>query len=73
MKSNYLLRYHDLYVGRVSRLKDQVIELKKRLAPQDFKTHEVVKLAARIREADQNIIPQDPNKPEYQLRADLRK
>jgi toxin YhaV len=73
MKSSYLLRYHDFYFGRIVKLKDQVKKLRGRLDDKEFRQHEIVKLAYRIRQADQEIIPQDPNRPEYHLTGSLRK
>lgn len=69
----YLLRYHAFYAERVSRLKERVKRLKETLSPEDFRGHETVKLAFRIRQADQEIIPIDPDRPEYRLHGDLRK
>ncbi|EKD28771.1 MAG: hypothetical protein ACD_79C00211G0002 [uncultured bacterium] len=71
--SEYLLKYHDFYYQRILKLKERVKELYKKLPPEEFKQHEIVKLAFRIREADLKIIPQDPNKPEYFLKGELRK
>lgn len=73
MKSNYLLKYHDFYFQRIAKLKEQVKELRNKLNNEEFRQHEIVKLAYRIREADQEIIPQDPNRPEYRLTGNLRK
>ena len=73
MKSSYLLKYHDFYFQRIAKLKEQVKELHNKLSNEEFRQHEIVKLAYRIREADQEIIPQDPNRPEYRLTGDLRK
>lgn len=73
MKSNYLLRYHDFYFQRIAKLKEQVKELRGKLNNEEFRQHEIVKLAYRIREADQKIIPQDPNRPEYHLVGNLKK
>lgn len=73
MKSSYLLKYHDFYFQRIAKLKEQVQELHSKLSKEEFRRHEIVKLAYRIREADQGIIPQDPNRPEYRLTGDLRK
>ena len=73
MTSNYLLKYHDFYFHRIAKLKEQVKELRNKLNNTEFQQHEIVKLAYRIREADQKIIPQDPNRPEYYLSGDLRK
>jgi len=73
MTSNYLLKYHVFYYQRIAQLKEQVKELHRKLGKEEFKQHEIVKLAYRIRKADQEIIPQGPNRPEYKLRDDLRK
>ena len=73
MKSNYLLRYHDVYFQRITKLKEQVKELRNKLSDEEFQQHEIVKLAYRIRKADQEIIPQNPDRPEYRLTADLKK
>ncbi|MBU1088155.1 MAG: type II toxin-antitoxin system YhaV family toxin [Candidatus Omnitrophica bacterium] len=73
MKSSYLLKYHDFYFQRIAKLKEQVIELRSKLGNEEFQQHEIVKLAYRIRKADQEIIPQDPNREEYRLRDELKK
>lgn len=73
MKSNYLLKYHDFYFQRIAKLKEQVQELRNKLGLEEFRQHEIVKLAYRIRKADQEIIPQDPHRPEYRLTGSLRK
>ena len=71
--SDYLLRYHELYYQRITNLKEQVKELRRNLSDEEFRQHEIVKLACRIRQADQEIIPQDPDRPEYRLTGELRK
>ncbi len=48
-------------------------ELRNKLSNEEFRHHEIVKLAYRIREADQEIIPRDPNRPEYRLTGNLKK
>ncbi len=73
MRSKYLLRYHDIYFQRIAKLKEQVRELHNKLDSKEYQQHEIVKLACRIRKADQEIIPQDPNLPEYRLRDELKK
>ena len=73
MASDYLLMYHLFYYQRIAQLKEQVKKLRHKLSEGEFRQHEIVKLAYRIRRADQEIIPQDPNRPEYKLRDDLRK
>lgn len=68
----YLLKYHEVYFQQIQQLKSRVKELKERLEPEEFKQHETVKLAVRIREAEREIAD-DPNRPEYLLREELRK
>ncbi|MCD4782144.1 MAG: type II toxin-antitoxin system YhaV family toxin [Candidatus Omnitrophica bacterium] len=71
--SKYLLKAHDFYDHRIRELTEQVRELKEKLEPDQFTRHPTVKFARRIREADKTIIPRDPDRPEYWLRADLKK
>ena len=73
MKDNYLLKYHVFYYQRIAQLKEQVKELYGKLSNEEFKQHEIVKFAYRIRKADQEIIPQDPDRPEYRLSGDIKK
>lgn len=72
-KSKYLLKYHDFYYQQIQTLKDQVKKLKASLPQDEFVQHEHVKFAARVRRADQILIPEDPNKKEYRLKGNLRK
>ena len=73
MTSNYLLRYHVFYYQRIAKLKEQVKGLRNKLGDEELRRNEIVKLAYRIRKADQEIIPQDPDRPEYRLSGKLRK
>ena len=73
MRTDYLLRCHDFYYRRILALKEQVRRLKAKLTPEDFGQHEMVKFAARVRRADHEVIPQDPNKKEYRLQGALRR
>lgn len=73
MMNNYLLRYHAFYYELISVLKERVQELYRCLPEDEYKEHETVKLAVRIRKADQEIIPQNPNLPEYYLTGELKK
>ena len=73
MKSKYLLRFHKFYCDRVSSLKEHVRDLKQRLPQEEFRSHPDVKFAKRLRDASLEIIPEDPNLPEYRLKADLKK
>jgi toxin YhaV len=62
-----------LYYRRIEALKEQVKELRARLTEAEYSQHEVVKFAARVRKADQTIIPQDPDRKDYRLSGILRK
>lgn len=72
-QNNFLLKYHEYYYQRIRKLKDRLKELKATLPHEEYVQHELVKFAARIRNADQRIIPGNPNKPEYRLKGDLKK
>lgn len=72
-KHRYLLKYHAIYYQRVLALKEQVKDLKDRLTEADYSRHPIVKFAARVRQADQVVIPQDPDRREYRLKGALRK
>lgn len=72
-KSKYLLRYHDFYYRRIATLKEQVQHLKATLRRINLSGTKSSNFAARVRHADQHTIPQDPNKREYQLKANLKK
>ena len=71
-KIKYLVKYHELYYRRIQELKSRVRELKEQLGPEEFSRHETVKLAVRIRAAEQEVA-QEPNRPEYLLHDELRK
>ncbi len=71
--SKYYLKCHELFALRIGKLKEQVKKLHATLSKDEFSQHETVKLAARIRRATVEIIPEDPNRPEYVLSGDLRK
>ncbi len=73
MKSKYLLKEHMFHGKRVNALYETVKGLKETLEPEVFKQHPTVKLAARIRRAECDTIPDDPNRPDYRLSGDLRK
>ena len=71
--NKYVLRAHDYYFHRINELTAQIQKLHKTLEPGQFIQHPIVKLARRIREADRNIIPQDPDRPDYQLTGEFKK
>lgn len=73
MTAKYLLKVHEFYENRIAALKAKVIHLKRALSEQDFVQHELVKFAFRLKKATEQIIPEDPDKPEYRLTGNLKK
>lgn len=72
-KSKYLLKCHKFYADAVDALKQEIKNLKLSLNHEEFLQHPDVKFAERLRKATKEIIPEDPNKKEYQLRDELKK
>lgn len=72
-KSNYLLKCHKFYFDRIDSLEQEIKELKDSLTEEEFSKHPDVKFAVRVRKAAKQIIPEDPDKKEYQLHGDLKK
>jgi len=71
--SKYYLKCHELFAGRIAQPQEQVKKLHATLPADEFVQHETVKLAARLRKATNEVIPEDPNRPEYVLSGDLKK
>lgn len=72
-KSKYLLKFHKFYFDKVELLKKEVKILKEQLDREAFLQHPQVKFAARLRDATTKIIPEDPDRKEYQLHGNLKK
>lgn len=73
MNNPYVLRIHQLLSQRIDTLKIQVKELKETLNDNTYRQHPLVKFAYRVRRAIEEIIPQNPDRPEYRLTGELRK
>lgn len=71
--TRYVVKHHELYYRRLADLMARVAALKERLPPEEYVQHETVKLAARILRAEQAEIAEDPDRPEYRLRGELKK
>lgn len=71
--NKYYLKCHALFAQRMAKLKEQVKKLHTTLPTDEYLRHETVKLAARIRRATIEVIPEDPNRSEYVLSGDLKK
>jgi toxin YhaV len=73
MKHKYLLKCHKFYFDTIDNLKREIQKLKASLDHEKFLQHPDVKFAARLRNATMEVIPEDPNKKEYQLHSELKK
>lgn len=73
MINNYELLFHNFFIERVTTLIHQVEKLKKLLPQAEYQHHEATKLLKRIIRACKEIIPQNPNHPDYYLRGPLSK
>src|SRR3989338_2932189 len=71
--NNFYLKCHELFAQRIAELKEHVKKLHDTLPKEEFIQHETVKLAARIRKATLETIPEDPNRAEYLLSGELKK
>lgn len=72
-KHKYLLKFHKFYSEEVDNLKQEVKKLKVSLPYDAFLQHPDVKFAARLKRATSEVIPEDPDKKEYQLHGSLKK
>lgn len=69
--NGWKLLYHPVFGDRYAQLRARARELKASLPAGEFSTHPDVKLVAAIRRAILEIIPEDPNRPDFWLSADL--
>lgn len=72
-QNGWKLLYHPIFGDRYAELRDHVGVLKKRLSKADFARHPDVKLVVAVRRVVLEIIPQDPNRPDFWLKDDLAK
>jgi toxin YhaV len=72
-KTEYLLKSHKFYFEKVQALKLEIKKLKNFLDFDSFQQHPDVKFAVRLKNATMEVIPQDPDKNEYQLHGNLKK
>ena len=73
MNKFYVLKIHQLLGQRIDALKIQVKELKETLDDDAYRQHPLVKFAYRVRHAMDEIIPEDPDRPDYRLIGELKK
>jgi len=73
VQNGWKLLYHPVFGDRYADLRERVRVLKKRLGNAEFARHPDVKLVAAVRRAVLEIVPQDPNRPDFWLKDDLAK
>ena len=73
MRNSCFLKAHMFYVQRIESLKKEIKRLKKELNGKEFREHALVKFAFRVRKASMDVIPENPDRPEYRLTDDLRR
>jgi toxin YhaV len=71
--NGWTLLYHPVFGARYSELRSEVRRLKAALPPDEFVRHPLVKLVAAIRRLVLEIVPRDPDAPEFRLHAGLAK
>jgi toxin YhaV len=67
----WTLLYHPLFGARYNALRAEVRRLKRRLTADEFRQHPTVKLAAAVHRLVTQIVPVDPNAPEFWLKGEL--
>jgi toxin YhaV len=73
MNSPYVLKIHQLLSQRIDALKIQVRGLKKNLDENTYRQHPLVKFTYRVRKSIEEIIPENPDRPDYRLTGELKK
>ena len=73
MNNPYVLKIHQLLFQRIDALKIRIKELKETLDDHTYRQHPLVKFAYRVRHAMEEIIPEDPDRPDYRLTGVLKK
>src|SRR5690348_6423297 len=69
--NGWLVLLWPTFAERYEELRAEARRLKATLAPDEYAQHPTVKLTAAIWRLVTEIVPRDPNAPEYRLRAPL--
>jgi toxin YhaV len=69
--NGWTLLYHPVFGQRYAELRNEARRLKRELPPDAFAAHPLVKLVAAVRRLLVEIVPADPNAPEFWLRGEL--
>lgn len=73
VRNGWKLFYHPVFGDRYAQLREGVRHLKAQLDQAEFARHPDVKLVAAVRHVVLEVIPDDPNRPDFWLRGDLAK
>ena len=73
VQNGWKLFYHPVFGDRYADLRDRARALKKHLSRDEFVRHPDVKLVAAVRRVVLEIIPDEPNRPDFWLKDDLAK
>lgn len=73
VQNGWKLFYHPVFGDRYAELRDRVRVLKKQLRSDEFVRHPDVKLVAAVRRVVLEIIPENPNRPDFWLKDELAK
>lgn len=69
--NGWTLLYHPVCGDRYASLRDEARTLRRELAEAEYTEHPVVKLAAAVHRLITEVVPADPNAPEFRLRGAL--
>lgn len=72
-RHGWKLLYHPVFGDHYIKLRARARELKAELPAAEFKAHPDVKLVAAVKRVVIDTVPQDPNRPDFWLRANLAK
>ncbi len=69
--NGWLVLLHPLFAHRYQALREEALQLKRGLSDRDWRRHPTVKLVAALRALVLEIVPRDPNAPEFRLHTPL--
>ncbi|MGH2354406.1 MAG: type II toxin-antitoxin system YhaV family toxin, partial [Chloroflexota bacterium] len=71
--NGWTLLNHPVFGRRYIELRNEARRLKRELSGEQYVQHPLVKLTAAVHRLLTEIVPRDPNAPEFRLRGDLAK
>jgi toxin YhaV len=73
IRNGWKILFHPLFAERIRALRVEAEELKASLTEDSYRSHPRVRLLAAVFRLIRDVIPENPNAPDFQLRADLAK